>query len=318
MTDLHRRFRSLLRSSPVAYALAGAVGAAAGWAALEPFFQEGGCSGRVGLANAFFFPTVMGAIAAALAAVDSGSGGRFPDRLCRAIAAFGPAFAVAYVLLGPCHILFTDVNPSARHVADFRYPAGAVSAIMARSLTWGLIGLSIGVGVWVAGGGKAKSLGATSGALVGGIMGGMLFDPIQELLQVISIEAPWGSRITGFALEGGVAGFMAGVATGIVSSGRVAVLSGPLSGRVFLLDSRPRSIGSSQSCDLMLGGDPLVQSIHLVIHKAGFAMELQCASPEAVTTVNHRVTWRTSLLDGDRIKVGKTELAFFSCGSDRR
>jgi len=312
MTDWYRRLQFLLRPGPVAHALVGAAGAAAGWAALELFFVEGGCSGRVGLANAFFFPVVMGAISAALSAVDSGSGGRFSDRLTRALAAFGPAFAVAYMLLGPCHILFMGLNPSARSLADFRHLAGAVSAVGARSLAWGLMGFSVGVGVWAARGGKARALGALLGALAGGVVAGMIFDPVQELLRTMSIEAPWASRIAGFVLVGGLAGFMTGLAAAIVSSGRMVVLCGPLSGRVFLLDSRPCSVGSSPSCDLVLRGDPLVQSIHVLIRKVGFSVELECASPEAMSEVNHRVTSRTSLLDGDRIRVGNTDLAFFS------
>ncbi len=111
---------------------------------------------------------------------------------------------------------------------------------------------------------------------------------------------------------------MTGLVVGMVSNSRVVVLSGPLSGRVFLLNSRACSIGSSASCDLMLDEDHLVQPVHVLIHQVGFSMEMQCASPAAVFEVNHRLTSRCSLLNGDHIRLGTTELAFFSGGEADR
>jgi hypothetical protein len=150
------------------------------------------------------------------------------------------------------------------------------------------------------------------GGLFGGLVSGFAFDPFQLWLHSTTGGPAWASRVAGFAVMGGMAGFVTGVWADMLRQSRLVVLSGPLVGTQVGLDTGPCWIGTSDECKLTLPEDAVAQPVHSVIEKVGFGYEIRAADSRSPTTVNgHRVMGQR-LADGDRILVGETKLAFFS------
>jgi hypothetical protein len=312
MVDGLRKMRVALSSAPWIHALAGVLGGLLGWALIEPFFHERGCIGRWGMGNAFFFPVVAGMISGALLFADSLPRERFSSAVSLGAAGFGLAFALEFIALGPSHLVFAWLHP----VGEFRPdPAGWWDfwlAMIARCLAWGGLGAVVGLGPGFVTGNWRKYSGAAMGGLLGGLIAGLSFDPLQVWIRSGNGGSAWASRVAGFVMIGGMAGFVTGVVADITMKCRVVILSGTFAGKHFVLDAGPCLIGSSPHCRVVLQEESTAEPIHAVIQKVGFGFEIESEHATAKPLVNGRPTDRTRLTNGDRIRIGHTKLAFFS------
>lgn len=292
--------------------MAGVVGSVIGWALVEPWFREGGCAGRWGMGNAFFFPVVAGMICAALVFAESWPRGRQTSAASLACAGFGAGFGLGFLLQIPAHMLFAWLRP----LADYSLQPGDTGdwwlALTARCLAWGGLGITAGLAAGIVTGNWRVCGPAVMGGLFGGLVAGFSFNAIQFWLHPAASGSAWASRVTGFAMMGGMAGLGMGVASDMVRQGRLVVLSGCPIGTQVLLDAAPCLIGTSRECSVVLPEDHIIFPVHAVIEKVGFGFEIQPADPRAETLVNGRHAAAQRLVDGDRILIGHTKLAFFA------
>jgi hypothetical protein len=313
MTDTLKTLILTLSSEPWRRSLAGVLGGLVGWALVEPFFCEGGCTGRWGMGNAFFFPVVVGTISGALLLADVLRREQFPSAAALALAGFGVAFGLGFLFQMPLHLLFVWLKPLAEVSLDSPGLGHFWPALTARCLAWGGFGVVPAVVPGIVTGNWRVYGAAVMGGVLGGLMGGFIFDPLHMWLHATPGGPAWVSRVTGFAIMGGMAGFLAGVFEGITVQGRLVVLSGSLVGTQLVLDEGPCSIGTAGQCTVVLPEEGSVQPIHAVIQKVGFAFEIEQEHSSADTLVNEQPVTRAWLRDGDRIRIGQTKLAFF-CG----
>ena len=306
-----------LPSSTFLYSTAGAISALLGWALLEPFFQEGGSGGRVGLANAFIFPVVAGVVSASLVAVNKSVSRRFSGVIASAAGGFGLVFAGAFLALVPSQVLFNWFSPTPQPGPGMGQAASFVATLAGRTLAWSLIGTIIGLGTSLVIGRRGTLLNGIMGGLLGGLIAGMLFDPIQVLISGAD-KSPWISRMVGFIILGGMTGFLIGLMEDASSRGMLLITSGPRAGTRLVLDSKPCLVGSSTACDIVLPADPEIgQSSGAVVQRIGLSFELTALGQAAMVQVNRRPISRTCLTHGDRIRIGGTDLLFSDPGRNK-
>jgi hypothetical protein len=251
----------------------GVVAAVLGWALLEPFFQEGGSSGRVGLANAFLFPLVAGMVSACLAAVNKSAIPTFSGAIAKAAGAFGVVFAGTFLVLVPSQVLFNWFTFAAHFGAGMPRAAGFVATLVGRALVWGIVGAIIGLGTGLVTGQRGKLPNGILSGLLAGLMAGMLFDPLQAIIS--GTDRPtWISRLVGFIILGGMTGFLTGLMEDSACQGQLLVTSGPRAGTRLVLDAKPCVIGSTAAHDLMLLADPELAKPGALVEKVGLSFEL--------------------------------------------
>jgi hypothetical protein len=288
---------------------AGVVAPVLGWALLEPFFQEGGSTGHVGLANAFLFPLVAGMVSACLAAVNRSAASLSSRAITTAAAAFGMVFAGAYLVLIPSRIVFNWFTFAAHFGAGMPRSAGFSATLAGRALSWGLVGTIIGLGTGLVTGQRGKLLNGILTGLLAGLMAGMLFDPLHALISVTN-RSTWLSRLVGFIILGGMTGFLIGLLDDATCKGRLLVTSGPRAGTLLVLDAKPCAIGSTAACDLVIPADLELAQPRAIVQKVGLRFELRALGEESAIQVNRREISRTSLSHGDFIRIDGMDLLF--------
>lgn len=314
----HRTPRTwrLLSSSTFPYSTAGAISALLGWALLEPFFQEGGSSGRVGLANAFIFPVVAGVISASLVAVNKSVSRRFSGAIASAAGGFGLVFAGAFLVLVPSQVVFNWFSPTPQPGLGMDQTASFVATLAGRTLAWSLIGTIIGLGTSLVIGKRGTLLNGIMGGLLGGLMAGMLFDPLQVLISGAD-KSPWISRMVGFIILGGMTGFLIGLMGDASCRGVLLITSGPRAGTRLVLDSKPCLLRSATACDIVLPADLEIGQSGAVVQRIGLSFDLRAFGQEAMVQINRRPISRTCLTHGDCIRIGGTDLLFSDPGRNK-
>src|SRR5262249_54881553 len=145
-------------------------------------------------------------------------------------------------------------------------------------------------------------------ALLGGLVGGLLFDPIYLALKTPDSAAT--SRAVGFSVIGLMVGLFVSFVEQWSKTAWVMLRTGPLAGKQFILYHNPTVLGSSPKADIYLFKDPAIEPRHALIHNRGGRFEIEdCNTPDG-TYVNG-IPVRTQLLQsGDQIVLGKTVLEF--------
>jgi hypothetical protein len=177
--------------------------------------------------------------------------------------------------------------------------------ILARAVTWGVLGLFLTIGTGLVMRSLKKFAIALAGGLIGGLIGGVSYDA----LVMYTEHKPLGRLIALCAI-----GLVAGVATGLIEnaakSGWVRVVSGLIAGKQFILYRNPTFIGSGPDCQIYLFKDDKVGRRHAAIHVVPGGFELEDLPLGAPTVVNGRPTKRARLRHGDRIAIGATMFLF--------
>jgi hypothetical protein len=183
--------------------------------------------------------------------------------------------------------------------------ANSARQIIARSITWGVMGLFLTVGPGIVMKNLKRLLIGLAGGLLGGLVGGALYDPAIRLT---------GRPAVG-ALVGLIAiGVLAGLATGLIENaakkGWVRVIAGLIAGKQFILYRNPTYIGSAPDCQIYLFKDKKVGKRHAAIHVLPGGFELEDLPLGANTLVNGKPVKRTRLRHGDRVMIGSTCFLF--------
>jgi hypothetical protein len=189
--------------------------------------------------------------------------------------------------------------------------AAFAGQMVARGLAWAASGVTMGLGQGIALRSRRLLVNGLLGGVVGALVGGMLFDPIDRLLD----GAAWGrgaeaSRAVGFAVIGLGAGLMIGVVELLARDAWLKMLAGPLAGKEFMLFRNPTVIGSSPKADVYLFKDAEVEPTHALLHVMGEGYEVESVAGPGRVLVNGVGVRRARLEPGDQLTIGKTVLAF--------
>jgi hypothetical protein len=170
-----------------------------------------------------------------------------------------------------------------------------------RGLAWMLIGLAAGLTVSVATL-EWKRLPITGGGgLVGGFLGGYLFDilPSEDAAQIT------GLLITGLALGGSIA-----ITEQAAKTSWIEITHGGMAGKQFILYKSSISLGSAASADITLIKDAAMPAIAATLEKQGGIMIVSSLDPTSPVFVNGVETNRGQVKDGDTLSIGKTGIRY--------
>jgi hypothetical protein len=302
-------------------AVAGAVGACAGWALLEPFFAEmeagGGDDGPAGLLVGLgLFPTVTGAAGLFVGAAEGLMCRNLSRAALSAAVGLGVAFAVTLILVIPVGIVFLIFQSIAVSFGQADINTGRiwgmtlVIIMIGRALAWAIAAAPAGLGQGLALGEKKMILNGLLGAVLGGLLGGLMFDPIEQIFRG---EVATLSRGVGFSFIGLSVGLFVGLVENWTKTAWLLMRAGPLAGKQFVMYRNPTVLGSSPKADIYLFKDPDIEPRHALIHNRGGIYEIEhvaAARPKGGTQVNGESVMRRVLQPGDRITLGRTVLEF--------
>jgi hypothetical protein len=177
--------------------------------------------------------------------------------------------------------------------------------VIARSVTWGVLGLFLTIGTGLVLRSLKKSIIGMVGGLFGGLIGGAAYDAL-----TLFTHRPELSKLIALCAIGVVAGLATGLIENAAKSGWVRVISGLIAGKQFILYRNPTFIGSGPDCQIYLFKDDKVGRRHAAIHLVQGGFELEDLPLGAPTVVNGKPTKRARLRHGDRISIGATTFLF--------
>lgn len=183
-----------------------------------------------------------------------------------------------------------------------------VFLLPARILAWATFSVGAGAGLGVALGTWRRTTMCMLGGLVGGCLGGALFDLVGAFTSIVS---PTGtaSRFIGFILIGLATGAAVAIVEDMAKQSWVTVLSGAKEGRSFILTKPITTIGRNELADIPLFGDTSVRKDHARLLLEGANVMLQSAGNASVA-VNGTQTQYTQLRPWDVFAVGGHSLRF--------
>ena len=142
--------------------------------------------------------------------------------------------------------------------------------------------------------------------VIGGALGGVLFQFLGEIL-----HTPELSRLVGMTVTGGFIGFFIGLVQDLMKQAWVVVLRGRNEGREYVLDKPESVLGRDELAEVGVFGDTAVAPKHALIRGSGglYVVEDLGSSP-AGTVVNGQRIASHGLADGDVITLGGTQIVF--------
>ncbi len=177
--------------------------------------------------------------------------------------------------------------------------------ILPRAAAWTLLGIFIGAAPGIILKSPKRTLLGIAGGLLGGLVAGLLFDPIAKLSESNQI-----SRLVGIVTIGGLVGLASGVLEQVVRVGWLRAVEGLIAGKQFILYRNPTYVGSAAMSHVFLFRDPTVGRRHAAIHQVPGGFEIENLPLGGDTLVNDEPVDRTKLRPGDRIRIGRTVFVF--------
>lgn len=188
----------------------------------------------------------------------------------------------------------------------FFQTAGA--GYLGRALGWGLFGLLIGLAESVFG--KSQLWKGMLGGFVGGAIGGILLEAVRGFLQ-----DPIAGKAFGLVLLGASVGAFISLVEVALGKAWLEVTSGKLRGTEFMLDKFMHAkgpsiaIGSSPLKSEIVLPDPDIAPQHAMLRGDGNQFTVKDMSLSG-TFINNRKIEQARLTNGQRIRMGNTELVY--------
>ncbi len=300
--------------------LASGLGAFVAWMIMEPFFVEPaalqGGQGQFRWANFLFFPTVAGSIGLFLGAAEGIMCRNVERALICASVGFAIGFAGGAVAVFAAGLIFVIMGGIAALVSRQPHGRGDMPTglallvfMMGRASAWAVAALPAGIGQGIALRESKVVVNGLLGAVLGGLVGGFLFDPI-NLAFVHAGEKAWLGRGIGFTIIGLFVGLFVGIVEQWTKSAWLLMRAGPLAGKQFVVFRNPTVLGSSPKADIYLFKDEAIEPRHALIHDRGGRFEIEDLNSADGTYVNGIPVKRQVLHAGDQIVLGKTVLEF--------
>jgi hypothetical protein len=182
------------------------------------------------------------------------------------------------------------------------------AGIIGRALGWGIFGLLIGLAEGMVG--KTQAWKGMLGGLIGGLLGGILLESVHNWL-----SDPLTGKAAGLVLLGASVGAFISLIAVLLSRAWLEVKSGKLKGTEFMLDKFMTkgfpsvAIGSSPLKSEIVLPDPDISPQHAMLTGDGMAFNLKDMSLSG-TFINNKKIERIQLSNGQRIRMGNTELVY--------
>jgi len=182
------------------------------------------------------------------------------------------------------------------------------AGLIGRALGWGLFGLLIGLAEGIVG--KSQIWKGMLGGFLGGALGGILLESAHNWLQ-----DPLKGKAAGLVLLGASVGAFISLIVVLLSKAWLEVTSGKLKGTEFILDKflsaggPTVAIGSSPLKSEIVLPDPDIAPQHAMLSGDGMQFALKDMSLSG-TYINNRRIERSSLANGQKIRMGNTEMVY--------
>lgn len=178
--------------------------------------------------------------------------------------------------------------------------------LIGRAASWSILGFGIGVSQGLADRSRQKLVFGVIGGSLGGAVGGYLF----EALRIALGNRYDLSQGLGIVILGAGLGVFLALVEQALRRAWVQVLSGRQEGRSYLLGRRS-ALGLDERAEVGLFADPLIARRHAEIEATPRGYLLRNFTAADRTQVNGaNVPGEVLLHDGDRIRLGQTQLIF--------
>jgi hypothetical protein len=272
------------------YAVLGAIGGLIGW-------QVSGLLGLSFVDNLYLSEMVVGALVGlsigVLIGVTEGLMTRNPIQAVRAGMFSGLLGMIAGGIGLPLsEFLFQSVG----------------AGIFGRAIGWGVFGMLLGLAEGIVG--KSQAWKGMLGGLIGGVLGGILLESVQN-----SFQNPLTAKAAGLVLLGASVGAFISLIVVLLSRAWLEVRSGKLKGTEFILDKFMAkgfpsiAIGSSPLKSEIVLPDPDIAPQHAMLSGDGMHFSMKDMSM-AGTYIDNRKVERVQLANGQKIRMGNTELVY--------
>lgn len=187
--------------------------------------------------------------------------------------------------------------------------------IWLRALGWAIFGGFVGASDGFAQKMPDKIRYGVLGGILGGMIGGATFDGLSSILGGMSrtVGLAWGSAV-GTIIVGASIGALIGLVESILRKSYVRFIRGRLEGQTRTLDSRrPRTLGSSTACDIVIPEDKTIAPIHAEIAFADGQFIIRPRNGKVIVSRDDReqvVAGSHVLAANDRIQVGDSKMIF--------
>jgi hypothetical protein len=182
------------------------------------------------------------------------------------------------------------------------------AGVIGRALGWGVFGLLIGLAEGMVG--RTQAWKGMLGGFIGGALGGILLESVHNWLQ-----DPLTGKAAGLVLLGACVGAFISLIAVLLSRAWLEVKSGKLKGTEFMLDKFMNkgfpsiAIGSSPLKSEIVLPDPDIAPQHAMLSGDGMSFNLKDMSLSG-TFINNRKIERVQLANGQRIRMGNTEMVY--------
>lgn len=182
------------------------------------------------------------------------------------------------------------------------------AGFLGRALGWGVFGLLLGLAEGVVG--KSQAWKGMLGGLIGGVLGGVLLESAPNWL-----GNPLSGKAAGLVLLGASVSAFISLIVVLLSRAWLEVVSGKLKGTEFILDKFMKAggpsiaIGSSALKSEIVLPDPDIAPQHAMLSGDGTHFSLKDMSL-AGTYINGKKIERTQLSNGQKIRMGNTEMIY--------
>lgn len=295
--------------------LAGGLGVFLGWALIEPYFSDNEIDDGKSL-GFLIFACVGGGLGLFLGAAE-GLMCRNPLRaLTSASVGLGIGSVGGLVTNIPANILFVVIilfvvsfSPELQRGEE---PVGLafLFVVMGRATAWAMVAIPAGISQGIALRERKVALNGLIGAVLGGWLGGMMFDPLAKIFPPGVDGEAWISRLVGCTIIGVSVGVFVGLVEMWTKTAWLMMRAGPLAGKQFVIYRNPTVLGSSPKADIYLFKDAAIEPQHALIYNMGGRYEIQDNRTEDGTFVNGAPIKTHLLQKGDQIMLGNTVLEF--------
>jgi len=209
--------------------IAAMLGGLAGWAIMEPFYDDNAPDDETNLMALLVFPTVAAGVGLFLGAAEGIMCRNYVRALTNGIVGLGVGFLGGFVALVPTIMIFSLMSELARSLwqnpVAGEMPTGLALIVfmMGRAAAWAVAAIPSGLGQGIALREKKVVINGLVGGLLGGLVGGLLFDPIYMLFTADDGQATY-SRAVGFGTIGLFVGLFVGLVEGWTIVEHIAVL----------------------------------------------------------------------------------------------
>ena len=310
--------QSLLHSSWFYLGIAGLVGAFIAWAVIiEPNYSEVAVLSSTNDAITLLFIAIIGGMVGLFIGSTEGILARNPGRAVKG-GLVGLALGVVggFVSNQVANVIYRMLLALGAQLvlsdgqglgAGERVPLLLLLVVMfARSLGWGIAGMTVGLGPGIAVKSKKMVLNGFLGGMLGGLLGGLMFDPVAYLTTGGTLVGEGNlSRAIGTCVVGAGAGLMIGLVEMFTKDAWLLMTAGPLTGKQFIIYNNPTFVGSSPKCEIYLFKDAAIEPFHAAIHKMRDAYEIEDRNSGSGTYVNGARVSRQRLADGDEVRIGR-------------